>query len=142
MQTTGGFVVVAVELAAGMQYGQHGFKCRFFRLGVLVDRDAATVVTDGYRFPILVQLQRDLGRVPVHGFVDRVVHDLPDQVMQAGGPDTADVHSGAFANGFESLKDYDIVALVFFSHVYFFSGFSSPGDSTGGTITLEILPFF
>ena len=61
MESAIGFVVVAVELAARMENGQHGFQRAFFGLGMFVDWDPATVVADGDRFAILVQLQCDFG---------------------------------------------------------------------------------
>ena len=47
---------------------------------------------------VLVERDVDLGRVAVHRLVDGVVDDLPDEVVQAGGADAADVHAGALAD--------------------------------------------
>ena len=52
-------------------------------------------------------MNRDMDRFAISGerFVDTVVHDFIDQMMQTLGTCTADVHAGSFANRFESLKD-------------------------------------
>ncbi len=84
VQAAGRLVVVAVKLAAGVQNGQHHFQGRLFCFGMFVDGDPAAVVGDGDRAAVLVQRDRDLRCVPVHRFVDRVVDDLPDQVVQPG----------------------------------------------------------
>ena len=117
MQTARGFVVVTIKLATSVQHRQHGFQCRFFSLGVLIDRNPATVIGHGDALAIFVQLKRDLGRVAVHRFVDRVIQDLPDQVMQTRRTHAADIHPWSLANRFQALQDNDVVAFVFFSHV-------------------------
>ena len=71
---------------------------------VLADRDATTVVDDGHK---TIRGDRDLDLLSVtrHRLVDRVVDDLPDEVMElVGGPD---VHAGAPSNGLEALQDLD-----------------------------------
>ena len=112
METTSCFVVVPVKFSASVQHGQHGFERRFFCFLVFVDRDAASVVGDGHRTAILVKLYVNLRRVAVHCFVDAVVDDFPDQVMQARHANAADVHAGAFADGVETLQDGDVLAFV------------------------------
>ena len=51
----------------------------------------------------------DVDRVAVAGqrLVDRVVHDLPDQVVQAALAGRADVHAGPLADRLEALQDGD-----------------------------------
>ena len=48
-----------------------------------------------------------VGRVARHRLVDRVVDDLPDEVVQAARVGRADVHARALANGLEALEDLD-----------------------------------
>ena len=56
----------------------------------------------------------DADRVAVagEGLVDRVGDDLVDQVVQAARAGRADVHAGAFADGFQSLEDGDVRGAV------------------------------
>src|SRR5688572_33298501 len=83
-----------LELPAGMQHGEDHFERAFFRGWMFVDRNAAAVVGDGDRAAVRVQRDNDVRSEAVHGFVDRVVENLPDQVVQAGRADAADVHAG------------------------------------------------
>jgi hypothetical protein len=92
VQTTGHLVAAAAELATGVQLGEHELD-RADALGrVHVGGDAAPVVAHPH--PTVGQ-QRDVDGVgiPGQGLVDRVVDDLPHQVVQvvqaalAGRPD-------------------------------------------------------
>jgi hypothetical protein len=80
VQTARDLVAVVVELAAGVQHGQHDFGRRLAAL-VHVDRNAAAVVDDGDR---VVDVDRDVDLIAEAGerLVDRVVDDLVDEVMQ------------------------------------------------------------
>ena len=62
---------------------------------------------------VLVERDLDLRRVPVDHLVDRVVDDLPEQVVVAVLAGAADVHGGPLANGLEALEDLDVFAGVF-----------------------------
>ena len=44
----------------------------------------------------------------VHRFVDRVVEDLPDEVMEAGRADAADVHAGPAPDGLEPFENGNV----------------------------------
>jgi hypothetical protein len=57
-----------------------------------------------------------------HGFVDAVVGDLDQQVMQAALIRAADVHTGAAADGFEAFEDLNIGGGILF-----FGGLSACG---------------
>ena len=54
----------------------------------------------------------DAGAVPRHRFVDGVVDNLTDEVMQAGEARRPDVHTGPFADRFEALEDLNLVCVV------------------------------
>ena len=74
-------VAVVVELAAGVQHGQHDFGGRLAAL-VPVDGNAAAVVDDGDR---VVDVDRDVDLIAEAGqrLVDRVVDDLVDEMVQS-----------------------------------------------------------
>ena len=61
-----------------------------------------------------VDVDRDVDLIAEAGqrLVDRVVDDLVDQVMQAGGPGRADVHRRPLADGLEPFEDLDLVGAV------------------------------
>ena len=111
MQAARHLVAVVVELAAGVQDRQHDLRRRL-AAGVLIDRDAAAVVDDRHR-PVDVNRDVDLIAEPGERFVDRVVDDLVDEVMQAGGPGRADVHRRPLADRLEPFEDLDLVRRVF-----------------------------
>ena len=110
VQAAGDLVAVVVELAAGVQDGQHDLGGRLAAL-VQIDRNASTVVDDRDR---VVEMNPDVDLIAVTGerFVDRVVDDLVDEVMQTLRPGRADVHGRALAHGLEALEDLDLVCAV------------------------------
>ena len=63
-----------------------------------------------------MQRDADIARVPIHRLVDRVVERFPDEMMQAGAADAADVHAGAFSNGLEPFEDGDVLGCVIRRH--------------------------
>ena len=70
----------------------------------------------GDRAAVLVQRHDDVRGEAVHRLVDGVVEDLPDQVMQAGGADAADVHAGALADRLEPFENGDVFGGVVGRH--------------------------
>ena len=104
-------VGVFIELAPGVQYGHDHFQGRTLFLGVQIGWNTPSVVLD----PDAVAFQdTDLDQVAMtgQGFIDRVIDDFVDQVMQAFDPDVPDIHRRPFADGFQSLEDLDIFGRV------------------------------
>ena len=62
----------------------------------------------------------DLVAVPGQRFVDRIVHDLIDQMVQAARPGGADIHARALADGLEALQHLDLAAVVFMLRMLLF----------------------
>ena len=56
-------------------------------------------------------------------FVDRVVDDLVDEMVQAGRPGRADVHRRPLADGFEAFENLDLVGGIL-------------GDVRGGAVSV------
>ena len=110
MESTGNFVAVAAEFSAGMQHGVHNLK-RIFSSGVFTNWNAATIVGDGDGI-IFVDAHNDARRMSGHRFVDRVVDDLVDKVMQTALISGADVHSRTLAYRFKSLKNLNAGCAV------------------------------
>ena len=108
VEAAGHLVGVVVELAAGVQHGHHDFDGRDAEFLVDVDRDAASVVADADA------VVREDGHGDLRGesgerFVDTVVDDFVDQVVQAALGRVADVHAGTLADGFQAVEDGDLV---------------------------------
>ena len=110
VQAAGHLVAVVVELAAGVQHGQHDFGRRL-AARVAIDRNAAAVVDDGDRV-VDVDGDVDLVAEPGQRLVDRVVDDLVDEVMQSGRAGRPDVHGRPLADRLEPLEDLDLVRAV------------------------------
>ena len=112
VETAGDLVgaVFLVELAAGVEHRQHDFGGGLAAL-VDIDRNAAAVVDhrDGV---VDVERDVDLGRVAGERFVDRVVDDLVDEVVQPLRPGGADVHGWPLADGFQPFEHLDLVGAV------------------------------
>jgi hypothetical protein len=100
-----------LEFAAGVEVGEDEFEGGDFLLGVHGDGDAAPVVFDGDG-AVEVDFEFDGGGVTGEGFVNGVVHDFIDAVVEAGLVGVADIHSGAFADGFEAFEALDVGGFV------------------------------
>ena len=131
MQTAGDLVGVLVKFAAGVQLRHHDFGCGD-AFAVHVGRNAAAVIAhrDG-----TVGVQRDeyLGGVAGECFVDRVVDDFVDHVMQAGTVvGVADIHARPLAHRVEALEDLDrfcaVVGIVGTDIAGRFSHVSAPSN--------------
>jgi hypothetical protein len=81
VQAAGDLVGRVLELAAGMQHCEHDLGGRLAAL-VPIDRNPAAVIDDRDR---VVDVDRDVDLIaePGQRFVDRVVHDLVDEMMQS-----------------------------------------------------------
>ncbi len=113
VKTAGNLVGRAVELSSGMQYGHYNLS-RGKTLAIHVHfiyGNAAAVVNDGDR---VVEMNRhvDLAGISSQGFVDRVVNNLIDQMVQAHLTRGADVHSGTLANRFHATENLDRIGGV------------------------------
>ncbi len=131
VQTTGNLVGFVVELATGVQAGQHHFKGRLAFFLVKTDGNTATIVAhlDGIA---LADGDMDVIAVAGHGLIDGVVHHFVDQVVQTPDRGVANVHRRAQAHCFETLEDLDTfggvlfgalsaVGFFFFGHAFLFS---------------------
>src|SRR5204863_4062409 len=105
VQPAGHLVAATAELAAGVEDGVDDLE-RILARRVLPDRHAAAVVDD-LDHAVGVEGDRDRGRMTGHRLVDRVVDDLPDEVVQTAIVGRPDVHPGTPPNGFQTLEDLD-----------------------------------
>jgi hypothetical protein len=105
VEATRHLVATAAELATGVKDGVHDFEGVLSRR-VLADRDAAAIVLDDDH-PIGLDRHADRRRVACHRLVDRIIDDLPDEVVEPTLVGRADVHAGAAADGLQALEDLD-----------------------------------
>ena len=114
MQAAGDFVVGGIELAAGMQLGEHNLRCGHALAASEihhVDGNAAAIVDDGDG---VVDVNDDIDFLGVAGesFVDGIVDDFVDEMMQTHLAGGADVHCGTQTDSLESFEDLDVFASV------------------------------
>ena len=111
VQTAGNCVGFFIELAAGMEHGEHDFDRRLlFRL-VHVHRNAAPVVNNRNR---VVHVNDDFHVVTEtsQSFVDRVIDHFIDEMMQTALAGVANVHRRPFADRFNAFKLLNLVRVV------------------------------
>ena len=81
---------------------------------MLVDREAAAVVPDGYRG---VRVDDDLNVVAetCQRLVDGIVHDFVYQMVQSAHIGRADVHAGALAHRLETFQHLNLGSVICFA---------------------------
>ena len=123
MQPAGDLVAATfAELASGVEHGQHHLRGRLSLLFLhRSGRDASAVVGDPDP-SVGQQRDVDLGAVSGHGLVDRVVDDLPDEVVQARRAGRPDIHPRSLPNRLETLQNSDVLSVIggFFLPAAFF----------------------
>ena len=105
MQTTGDGIRIRVELTAGVELRHHDLY-GWCTTGVHRNRNTTAVVSNLHA-AVGKQTNLNLGGITRHGLVDRVINDLPNQVVQTAHAGRTDVHTGAFADRFQALQDGD-----------------------------------
>ncbi len=115
VQSAGGRVGAAAELAAGVQLGEDDLDAGEAGLGLDVHGDTAGGVA---HLDALVGVQHDIdaGSVPAEGFVDRVVDDFPQAMHEAAGVGGPDIHAGPLAHRLESLENGKVPCGIVRTH--------------------------
>ena len=114
VQTTRHLVALATELAAGVQNGEHDFGralALVWARRIRIDRNATPVVLHSAT-AVGKERHADTRAVTRHRLVDRVVDDLPDEVVKTGQTRGPDVHAGPLAYGVEAFQDLDVLGAV------------------------------
>ena len=112
VEAAGDFVCGMVEFTAGVQNGEGDFAGGLLFDGMDIDRDAAAVVRHGDG---IVDVDDDFDVVAVAGerFVDGVVHDFIDKMVETTLMCVANIHGRAFADGFQTFQNGDLGGVVF-----------------------------
>src|ERR1700675_1685050 len=111
MQSAGHFVATAAELATRVQLGHDDFEGRLALVFHDVDWDAAAVVGDRGG-SVLVEGYLDPRAEASQRFINRVVDDLIDEVVEptvVGGPN---VHSGTASDRLQTLQNLDGLGVI------------------------------
>ena len=112
VEAAGDLVALTAELPARVEHGHDHLGRRLaLVLGVVVDRHASAVV-DHAASAVGQQDDVDPRAVARHGFVDGVVDDLVDEVVQTRRAGRSDVHPGPLPDRFEALENGDVLGGV------------------------------
>ncbi len=112
MQAARHLVGVLVEFSASMELGHDDLGGGHALTLVDVGRDAAAVIAHGAG-AIRIECDDDGFGIAGERFVDRVVDDLVDHVVQAGAVvGVADIHARPLAHGIEPLEHLDRFRVV------------------------------
>ena len=118
VQAAGDLITAAAELAAGMEHGIHDLQSRAPGLGLDVHGDTTAVVGDGDGVAG-IDGHGNMLTVSCQRFVNGVIHDLIDQVVQTGGGGRADIHTGSFPHRFQTLQNLNLLRAVFLCYFRF-----------------------
>ena len=111
VETTGIVIVFTVELAAGVQHGEDDFHTGLVHGGMFIHGHAATVVINAGG-AVLVKRDGDFRSEAVGRFVNRIVHDFPQKVMQTAGRGCTDIHAGAHTHSLQAFQHLDITGII------------------------------
>ena len=111
VEAAGYLIGAFTEFTTRVQVGHHQLEGRDVILRVNVDWDAATIVLNGAG-AVVVDADGDLRAVTGEGFIDRVIDDFKDTVVEATFVSVADIHIGAFTDTFKSLQLLDFGRVI------------------------------
>ena len=100
-----------VELPARMELGEDDLHARDLHLGMDVRGNSSAVVLHGGA-PVLVEDDFDLVRKAVCRLVDRVVHNLPEDMVKPLAARRADVHAGTQPHRLEPFENGDVPRII------------------------------
>ena len=101
VQTARDFVTLATELATGVKHCEHDFGRAFALVGarwVRIYWNSTAIVVD-LAAAVFKKSDANASTEPSHCFIDGVVDNFPNEVMQTSKSSRADVHTGTFTNG-------------------------------------------
>src|SRR6266498_2549106 len=102
VQTAGDFVRGFVELAAGVELGEHDFGGGNVFSGMDVDGDAATIVDHR---DAVIDVNGDFDRIAMshERFIDGVINDFKNEMVQTPLTGIADVHARSFSDRLQAF---------------------------------------
>ena len=100
------FVSSLPELTTGVQIGQNQLNGRHLEFGVHVHRDTSTIVTDGHR-PIDVDGYLNFGAKTGQMFVNGIVQNFENTMMQSSFIRVTDIHARALSDRFKAFQFID-----------------------------------
>jgi hypothetical protein len=111
MQPTGDFIASSTKLSAGVQYGHNDFESRALHLRVHIYRDTPPVI-DHRNAAVAMDVDFDPVAIARQSFVDRIVDDFVNEVVQRFDICPTHIHARATAYCFQTFQDLDIFGFV------------------------------
>ena len=118
MEAAGDLVAAAAEFSAGVEHGVHHFQSGPSGLGLDVHRDTTAIIGDGDGISG-IDGHGDVPAVACQRFINGVVHDLIDQVVQTADGGRADIHTRALAHRFQTFQNLDLLRTIFLRYFHF-----------------------
>ena len=112
METAGNLIAAAAEFTTGVEHRIDNLQRGPSRLGLDIHGDTAAIIGDSDGVA-LVDGNGDFRAEARQGFINGVVHDLVNQMVQARRGCGADIHTGTFPHRFQTLQDLDLGRVVF-----------------------------
>ena len=106
VQAARNFVAVAVKLSAGVQLRHHHLRSRLLLALVVVNGNPAAIVDDRDGI-VAMDNHIHTGTMSGQRFVDGIVNNFVDEVVQSHLTGGSDVHCRAFADRFEPFQNFD-----------------------------------
>lgn len=121
VQTAGDLVSAAAEFTACMQNGKDNCYSRNAQLWLNANWNASSIIlnTDNISRQ---KVDQNLGTVSCQNLIDRVVHDLIDQMMKTLWAGGTDIHTRTLAYCVQTFQNLNITCVVIFNHLRIFSG--------------------
>ena len=119
MQSTRNLIRLASKFCASMKCSHNSFKRGFFCLRMFIHWNTTAVITH-LDFIVCQEAEINSMRITRHCFVERVIHNLPNKMVQTVRTGRSNVHSWTLSDRIQSFQNNDIFSSVFF-FFYFLS---------------------
>ena len=112
-----------LELSTRPQFRKHHLHRRYSLFRMDADRNSPPIIHDRAA-PIGIDLDQNAVAEPGPGFVDRIIDDFINQVVQPARRGVADVHARPLAHVLHPLQhlDHALVVIAFFECFFFLRG--------------------
>ena len=105
------FIASAAEFSAGMQNGEYDFHRVHARLVIDTCRNTAPVIRNRNGF-IFIDGHFDVRAETGQRFIDGVIHNFIDQMVESSGRSRADIHTGTLSDCFQTFQNLNIIGCI------------------------------
>ena len=115
MQTTGNLVATTAEFTACMQNGENYGNCRDAQLRLNADRNASAIIGNANNI-VRQDLDGDFCTAARQDFVDGVVDDFINQMMQTIDTGGTDIHTRTFSYCVQTFQYLNLGSVILVFH--------------------------